>query len=252
MLGEIVLEIMGDKPQKHEWLDYGFYIEVPEGALPPNVTASVAVKVLLGGQFELPEDSQLISAIYWISSSELFLKKVAVNIQHCAIITSVEQCSALRFIVARCSQKVLPYKFMEKNGLFNMHTQYASIKVKQFSIFGIKGSKNTELRCVSLKFYKPIANTKRVDYVFVLVRDLESCVKVCESIIIIVKVYLCIYVFTLLIVQAVRQKYTSFKKETQMQAISFVGSEVELDLSFSTPPTVNGWKIQPLTYPMVT
>ena len=37
---------MGDKPQKLEWLGYGFYIEVPEGALPPGVTASVRVKAI--------------------------------------------------------------------------------------------------------------------------------------------------------------------------------------------------------------
>ena len=189
-----MLEVVGDKPQKLEWPGYGFYIEVPEGALLPGVTASVAVKVLLGGQFELPKDSQLISAIYWISSSEVFLKEVAVNIQHCAIITSVKQFSELKFVVARCSQEKLPYKFKEKNGLFNIHTQYAAIKVKQFSIFALKSSKNTELRCVSLKFYKPIPYTKRVNYHFILVCDLDICVKVCESM---WKLYknICIYIY---------------------------------------------------------
>ena len=93
--GETVLEVVGDKPQKVEWPGYGFYIEVPEGALPPGVTASVGVKVILAGQFKLPENRQLISAIYWVSSSEMFLEKVAVNIQHCAFIRSEEQCSDL-------------------------------------------------------------------------------------------------------------------------------------------------------------
>ena len=37
------------------------YIEVPDGALPPVVTASVAVKVIFAGQFELPKDCQLIT-----------------------------------------------------------------------------------------------------------------------------------------------------------------------------------------------
>ena len=32
---------MGDKPQKVEWPGYGFFIEIPEGAVPPGVTASV-------------------------------------------------------------------------------------------------------------------------------------------------------------------------------------------------------------------
>ena len=109
---ETVLEVVGDKSQKLEWPGYGFYIEVPDGALPPGVTASSAVKVILAGHFKLPEDSQqLISAIYWVSASEVFLKEVGVNIQHCAVIGSEEECLKFRFIIAKCSQKELPYQF---------------------------------------------------------------------------------------------------------------------------------------------
>ena len=78
--GETVLEVVGGKPQKLEWPGYGFYMEVPDGALATGVTASVGVKVILSGQFKLPDNRQLISAIYWISSSDVFLKEVAVNI----------------------------------------------------------------------------------------------------------------------------------------------------------------------------
>ena len=176
--GETVLEVVGDKPQKLEWPGYGFYLEVPDGALAPGVTASVAVKMILSGQFKLPENSQLISAIYWISSSEMFLKEVAVNIQHCAVISTEEQCSKFRFIVAKCSQKVLPYTFKEREGSFNVHTQYATIKVKQFSVFAGTGPKDTELFYTSLVFYKPIPDTLRVDFVFVIVPNLESHLKV--------------------------------------------------------------------------
>ena len=181
MYGETVLEVVGDKSQKLEWPGYGFYIEVPDGALAPGVTASVAVKVILGGQFTLPdENSQLISAIYWVKSSEVFLKKVAVNIQHYAVITSEEQCSKLRFIVAKCSQEILPYTFREKEGLFNAHTQYGVIKVKRFSIFAQTGPKGTDLRITSLKFYKLQPNTHPllVDFDFVVLYNHEPFLKV--------------------------------------------------------------------------
>ena len=64
-----MLEVVGDKPQKLEWPGY---IDFPDGALAPSgVTASVAVKVILGGQFTLPdENSQLISAIGAILCSQ--------------------------------------------------------------------------------------------------------------------------------------------------------------------------------------
>ena len=246
---------MGDKPQKLEWSGYGFYIEVPEGALPPDVTASVAVKVILAGQFELPEDSQLISAIFCISSSEMFLKEVAVYIQHCAVITSASQCSEFKFIIASCSQDVLPYKFKEKDGLFNVHTQYAVIKAKQFSFIGIKGSKKTKLRYMSLKFHKPIT-CKKVDYVFVLFCDLKPYVKVDKCMVPFHHIHLCYskltFMFLIIYVQAVRQEYAEFKEDKLlMQAIDFESAEVELDLPFSSPTTVDNWKIQPLTYPKV-
>ena len=174
MFGETVLEVVGDKPQKLEWPGYGFYIEIPEGALPPGVTASVAVKVILSGQFQLPENSQLISAIYWVSSSEVFLKEVAVNIQHCAVINSKEQCSSFRFIIAKCSQEVLPYRFREREGVFNPHTQYGAIKLKQFSLIGETASADTETLCTALMFYKQRRASPLVaDFHFVVVKDLE-------------------------------------------------------------------------------
>ena len=176
--GETVLEVVGDKPQKLLWPGYGFYLEVPDRALAPGVTASVGVKMILSGQFTLPENTQLISAIYWISSSEVFLQEVAVNIQHCAVITTEEECSKFRFVVARCSQKVIPYTFKERKGLFKVHTQYATIKVKQFSMFAEIAPEGTELCYTGLVFYKPIPRALRVDFVFVIVCNLEPHLKV--------------------------------------------------------------------------
>ena len=179
MFRETVLEIVGDKPQKPEWPGYGFFIEVPEGALPPGVTASVGVKVILAGQFKFPENRKLISAIYWVSSSEIFLKEVAVNIQHCAIIRSEEQCSTFSFIIARCSQKELPYTFREREGLFNSHTQYGAIKLKQFSLIGETAPDDAETLYTAFMYYKqqiPIPLT--IDFHFVVVQNLEPNLQV--------------------------------------------------------------------------
>ena len=110
----------------------------------------------------------------------MFLKEVAVNIQHYAVITSEEQCSKLRFIVPRCSQEVLPYTFREKEGLFNAHTHYGAIKVKQFSILTQTGLKGIDSRIMSLKFYKPRLTTRTlvVDFDFVVLYNHEPFLKV--------------------------------------------------------------------------
>ena len=179
VFAEIVLEVVGDKPQKLEWPGYGFFIEVPEGSLPPEVTANVAVKIIAGGQFQFPENRQLISALYWIFSSELFLKEVAVNIQHCAVIKNEEQCSTLKFIIAKCSQEVLPYRFKEREGLFNPHTQYGTIKLKQFSILGETAPVDAEKRCAAFMFYKEqIPDPMVVNFHFVVVKDLKPYLQV--------------------------------------------------------------------------
>ena len=48
-----------------------------------------------------------------------------------------------------------------------------------------------------------------------------------------------------------RQENADFTGDKQMQAIEFESTELVLDLSFPDPETVDGWKIQPLTYPKV-
>ena len=170
---ETVLEIVGGKPQKVEWPGYGFFIEVPEGAVPPGVTASVGVKVILAGKFKFPDNSQLISAIYWVSSSIVFLEKVAVNIQHCAVVRSEDQCSQFRFIIAKCSQKELPYTFCEREGLFNSHTQYGAIKLKQFSMLAqtAPDSTDTRIRYTGFMFYKQQIASPHTGFHFVVIKD---------------------------------------------------------------------------------
>ena len=189
-----MFEVVGDKPQKLEWPDYGFYIEVPEGALPPGVTAIVGVKVILGGHFQFPENRRLISAIYAVTCSEVFHKEVAVNIQHCAAIKTEEQCSSCRFIIAKCTQVVLPYRFREREGMFNPHTQYGAVKLKRFSLIGETASDDTDLKCTTHMFYREQMPAPSVvaDFHFVVVKDLEPCLKVSTSLFdFIMCVYMC-------------------------------------------------------------
>ena len=170
---------MGDKPQLLEWSGYGFYIEVPKGALPPGVTASVHVRAILGGQFKFPENSQLISALYWVSCSEEFFKEVAVNIEHCAIIKTKEQCSSFKFIIAETSSQKPPYTFIEREGEFNLDTQYGTVKLKEFCAVAIEGPTNTLTRCTAHMFYKKKQTCPFVaDFHFVVVKDHKTFLQV--------------------------------------------------------------------------
>ena len=171
--GEIEFEVLSDRlPQRFEWPDYGFYIVVPAGALPPGVTASVTVRAILQGQFCLPENRKLFSAIYAISCSEVFLKDVAVNIQHYACISNEYEASKFKFIIAKCSQDP-PYKFVERDGVFNAYTQYATIQRKRFSLIGADGPDTVENCYIAMKFYKQIPDSFDLQFRFVVLLNFD-------------------------------------------------------------------------------
>ena len=65
------------------------------------------------------------------------------------------------------SQEELPYLFREREGVFNPHTQYATIKLKQFSLMGgvtTEGPEEMEKLYTALTFHKLIPNTVNVDH----------------------------------------------------------------------------------------
>ena len=118
---------------------YGFKLHVPEGSLPEEVSKTqLNVRVSLSGQFQLPSNCELASAVYLVSSSNKLMKSVTVGIQHCAALSSDKQCSQLTFIHGECTQEELPYKFKEQEGgVFSLNSSYGSISVSNFSWIGI-------------------------------------------------------------------------------------------------------------------
>ena len=178
--GETVLEVIGNHHQKLSWESYGFHVTVPEGAVPKDVTIHLAVKAILSGQFLLPDNTQLISAIYWISASQKFQKKVSIHLNHCAIIGSVDEASQYKFILGKCSQKTLPYTFKIKNGIFLPQSQLATISVKQFSLFGAvhEGPEKPTLTYIYHYYLKKV-NPAEWEAMFLVTVDLPPQIEVC-------------------------------------------------------------------------
>ena len=125
--------------QSFEWKGYGLKLHVPEGTFSEEKEEyKINIKAGLDGQFEFPDNSQLVSCIYWLSCPQKFLKPVTLEIWHCALIQNQSQSSGLQFVVAKCSQPELPYKFKALDkGAFSAHSSYGSIQVSQFSLFGL-------------------------------------------------------------------------------------------------------------------
>ena len=117
-----------------------------EGTLSPTDTSEVAISALIGGEFQFPEGTELISAVYCISVSKPLFRPVKIEIQHCADLVTQDHTSYLSFVTASLSE--LPYQFqLEEGGQFYRSGQYGSICLIYLSQFSLKAIvKSTTLK----------------------------------------------------------------------------------------------------------
>ena len=109
---------------------------MPKGAT--STPCDIAIKAIVAGQFEFPEGTDLVSAVYAISMSKKLSQPVILEMQHCVAISSQEQGQFLSFVRARCNQPDLPYQFkLLKKSEFPPHSDYGKISCNRFSIVGI-------------------------------------------------------------------------------------------------------------------
>ena len=140
---EKLFEISGEFPQLLDWEEYGLRIQVPEGAT--SEPCDIAIKAIVAGQFEFPEGTDLVSAVYAIFVSKRLTKPVMLEIQHCVSITREEQGRFLSFVRAQCNQPQLPYQFEPlDNGTFPPHSDYGKIACDRFSLVGTVQSPQRE------------------------------------------------------------------------------------------------------------
>ncbi|XP_019858140.1 PREDICTED: uncharacterized protein LOC105314483 [Amphimedon queenslandica] len=133
--------IQGDKPQLMNWEKYGLRIGVQEGSLLFSETVEVAVVVLVGGQFQFPPNTVLVSAVYAVSLSKPLLKPLQLEIQHCIDLRGrPDLAQYLKFAIAPVSTPSLPYQFSTvEGGEFSSNSWYGSIKCEKFSLVSICG-----------------------------------------------------------------------------------------------------------------
>ena len=172
-------EVIGEKELKilhqggcFEWKGYGLRLYVPRGSFSPDIgECSINIRASLSGQFQLPEDSDLLSPVFWISPSCEFTKPLTVEIQHCALRSEKKALSNLSFVSTKCSQRDLPYKFIKiKGGVFTVHSSYGSIKLSHFSGLAVAGT--TPSYCGHLYYtMKQIYDWR---FYFVITRDLDA------------------------------------------------------------------------------
>ena len=174
VIGEVEFRVL-HQGGSFSWRGYGLRLYVPNSSLPPDMReCCINIRASLSGQFQLPEDSDLLSPIFWISAPCKFTKPVTLEIQHCALREDEAALSSLRFVSAKCSHRDLPYKFRQVDGgVFTVHSSYGSIQLNHFSGIGVTGKKgNLQSYCAYLfHTVEPMYDWK---YYFVITQDLDT------------------------------------------------------------------------------
>lgn len=110
-VAETLFTITGARSTTLDWAQYGLYMTIQEGSIPAGKSCDVAVMTLVGGQFKFPDGSILVSAVYVVSLTRKLLKPALIAVQHCVDVQNEEHSRSLQFVVASCTQKMLPYEF---------------------------------------------------------------------------------------------------------------------------------------------
>ena len=157
------------------WAGYGLKLHIPQGALPAGLEkCKLLMKVGLSGQFELPVNTCLVSAVYWIDSEprRRFTQLLTVEIQHCV---NRAPTAKMSFVHAKCSQKYLPYEFEEtKEGKFTSESAYGFVQLTHFSIWSVIYKTPVPGVLYRARLYYLRREVNQMDIHFVITKDLDT------------------------------------------------------------------------------
>ena len=180
--------LITSQAQTFHWPGYGLKLHVPEGALPAELEkCKILIKVGLYGQFELPENTSLVSAVYWLDCEPQckFSQPLTLEIQHCA---KFSQTSRLNF--ARCAQNSPPYTFeILAGGQFSSRSAYGRIQLHSFSLITQLLSRLPGLASRILgedikyraRLYYLMRRVDRREIHFLIAKDLDTHTTVCSN-----------------------------------------------------------------------
>ena len=180
--GETTVVVTKD-PQNFTWEGYGLKLHIPQGCLPAGVEqCTINIKASLAGQYEFPENTHLISAVFWFHCEVKFTKKITLEINHCA---ESGDCTKLTFVRAVRSQGQLPYTFSPLGGDFTGHSSYGAIELKTFCGIGAVNQGSADRRYCGNLLYKEIKAAAAhyvVEIYFIVLWDTEAHSSVCNSV----------------------------------------------------------------------
>lgn len=141
VIAEHELIIMKDESSLLDWKKMGLRLTVPKGAIDDDRTVVIHIKALLAGKYHLPKGSELMSVVYLLSASAVLKKQITMEIEHCAILRTKDDCKSMNFVVASSTSQGFQFKIF-KGGDFPIGKTYGSIDLSHFCAFAITGGKD--------------------------------------------------------------------------------------------------------------
>ena len=136
--GQTSFLIKGTSAKFFDWKGYGLRLHIPQNALPAGQTkcsVHIEASLVTAKQLDLPDELEVVSAIYNISTSMSmeFTHPVTIEIQHC--VRKDHDHAALSFIVSK-SDSSRTFQTL-KGGQFPTNHSYGCISVTHFSEYMI-------------------------------------------------------------------------------------------------------------------
>jgi len=230
---------------------YGLKLHIPQYSLPPDFEQCRLLIKVISGQFKLPENTFLVSAVYWLDSEPgiIFSKHLTVEIQHCATSTS-----RLSFVSAKHLHDT--FDAVEK-GEFSHGSVYGRVQLNHFSLWGIvckmsdwlTGNQQL-LYCGHLYYMNKEINLRHIHYVITknLEVDITVSFKSAWFYMLVIAVTCCVFL------QHVKQTYTARGATDHCDEgmpVVFESSSISLDLPSDDVTLGDGWKILSYFLPTV-
>lgn len=169
--------------------NYGFTLEIPEGAIPNGLKLIIDVGVCLYGPFQYPEYVQRVSPIVWVCVRDTehfqFLKPVKLTLQHCVHVddTVSHQSLGLKFLKAGHSMNSEGYHTFETSDgaiIFNTDNDYMTLSTDHFCYMCIVSDVQPETLkriqyCLSPFYPQPVIHNENDELHFYVSFFLKAC-----------------------------------------------------------------------------
>ena len=174
----------------YHWKDHGLKLEIPEDALESNTPQAMSIQASLSGHYQLPDNMELVSGVYWFIFPGKFSQPVILELQHCASLDLPKDMLSLAFVSACNKPNTLHHEFQPLPwGAFPTESRYALIELSEVSGMGIGvGRRRNEGRrkveggrgrlCTAQTYYMAESATRWLAHI-VIGWDLDLYFKVC-------------------------------------------------------------------------